>query len=160
MFGKKGQVATEYIVLTGFILIIVTLGFTYSFVTNTQNIKVSQANTALDKMANAADLVYALGPDNVKYIEIVLPRDISVIQDLVVCGDLDQGHNLDCSGEKGGLKIGAIEMQLSMLGSSTSIRRPIRTEVELDRDGEMTILAGRHIMKVYWCEEKICIERA
>ncbi len=164
MFGNKGQVATEYILLTGFILIIVTLIFTYSFVTNTQNIKISQANTAIDKLANAADLVYALGPDNVKIVQVVFPKDIITLEDLAVCVNGDQDYDIDCSA-KGGIRVGAIEMQVSMLGTSTNIRRPIKSEIEIDFPvGEsIPITAGVHRVKVYWCDsniERICLKRA
>jgi len=134
MFGRKAQVATEYLIITGFILVAVTIIFTYSYVTNNQSIKINQANNALDRIVNAADLVYALGPENVQYIWVSFPRDLENIQDISVCtDDGSQGHNIDCSSQ-GGVKTGAVEMELSLIGGVSKIARPAKTEIELDNE--------------------------
>ncbi len=183
MVGKKGQVATEYLIITGFILVIVTVVFVYSFVSNNQNIKTSQANNSLDKLVNKADLVYALGPDNNQFVDITLPWDIQSLRDVTICNNLEQGHNIDCSA-RGGVKRGAIEMQVSLIGGISTIGRTAKAEIEFDiaYDGRspegcgeggpacdnpagthpklLFTSEGKQIVKVYWCGEKICLQRA
>jgi len=174
MFKAKGQVATEYIMITGFVLVAVTLIFTYSYVTNNQNIKITQANNALDKIVNKADLVYALGPDNNQFVEVTFPRDLAgdKIIDLVVCDDGHQAHyglgEESCVGHDG-VSVGALEMQLNLLGGTSLIRRPAKGEIEIDvpPSGYLNSLTydggpneGTYLIKVYWCGEKICLERA
>jgi len=170
MFGKKGQIATEYIIITGFILVVVTIIFTYSYVTNTQSIKISQANNALDKLINKADLVYALGPDNNQFVDITWPKDVTALQDITICNNGDNEHfglgavNA-CSG-RGGVKSGAIELELGLIAGTSTVARPAKGEIELDigihylEDEDIPITEGLHKVKVYWCEEKICLKRA
>jgi len=178
MFGRKAQVATEYLIITAFILVIVTMIFTYSYVTNNENIKVSQANNALDKLINKADLVYALGPDNNKFVEVTFPRGIEALQDITICNDPGQGHNQDCT-DFDGVKAGALEMQVSLVAGTSSIKRPAKAEIELNIYGpdgpdpedlpdpdkritatDGTASEGTYRIKVFWCGEKICLERA
>ncbi|MFA4855884.1 MAG: hypothetical protein WC634_04860 [archaeon] len=172
MFGKKGQVATEYLIITGFSLVMVTLIFSYSYISNNENIRVSQANTALDRMVNAADLVYALGPDNNQFVEIEFPVGTIALQDITLCNDPDlgQGHNLDCGED--GAKLGALEATVELLGGNSIISRGAKANIELDIYGDppvppnpvpderVTATGGRQNVKVYWCGNKICFKRA
>lgn len=156
--GKKGQISSEYLLITGFILVIVTIIFSYSFISNNQNIAISQANTALDKMANAADLVYALGPENTKFIDVVFPVGTELVQDITVCNDTSfQNHDMDCS-THGGVKFGGIKMQVSLLGGRIDITRPVKAEPELDTGVAFPKTDGVYRLKVYWCGEKICLQ--
>ena len=172
MFGKKGQVATEYLLITGFSLVFVTLIFSYSYISNNENIKVSLANTALDKMVNAAGFVYALGPDNNQFVEIEFPVGTIALRDITLCNDLGlgQGHNIDCG--ENGAKLGALEATVGLLGGNSIISRGAKASIELDIYGDppvppnpdpderVTVTSGRQNVKVYWCENKICFKRA
>lgn len=164
MFAQKAQVSTEYLLITGFILVIVTIIFTYSFVSSNQNIKASQASNALDRMANAADLVYALGPENTKYIEVAFPRDTIALRDIAICENGDNEHaglgETACYGTgQNGVKAGAIEMQVNMVGGIAAISRSTKAEVELDVTESIPATEGFYRIKVYWCGEKICLKR-
>jgi len=167
MFAEKAQVATEYIIITGFILVIVTTIFAYSYVSNDQSIKISQANNSLDKLVNKADFVYALGPDNNQIVEVTFPMGITLIQDITVCNkDNHQQHyddsEISCQGYDG-VKLGAIEMQLNLIAGVSTIRRPAKAEIELDGfeaiDKDIEPVEGTRRIKVFWCGEKICLKR-
>ncbi len=167
MNKEKAQVATEYLLITGFILIIVTIIFSYVYISNNQNIKISQANTSLDKMINAADIVYALGPGNVQYVKVIFPQGIRSIQDITICESGAQEHNQVCVAPDV-VKFGAIEMEIELLGGNRTIKRGAKAELELDG----TIPAGERIeaitgvqrIKVEWCDStidnKICLKKA
>ncbi len=159
MDKKKAQVATEYLLITGFILVAVTLIFAYAYISNNQRIKISQTSTALDKMVNAADLVYALGPGNIQYVEATFPRGIESINDITVCEDGTQGYDQVCE-THGGPKFGAIEIELELFGGSTTITRGAKTELELDDADAIPAIAGVHRIKVEWCGNKICLKSA
>jgi len=175
MIGKKGQVSTEYMVVTGFILAVVTVIFAYSYVSNSETIKVNQASNALDRMVNKADLVYALGPDNNHFVFVTFPEGVQMIQDVTICANGDNVHygegESSCQGPgQGYVTAGAIEMQLSHLAGVSKISRPARAEIELDVKNAVDLTdifnppnssgATRIRLKVYWCGEKICIARA
>jgi len=177
MFAEKAQIATEYIIITGFILVVVTIIFTYSYVTNNQSIRINQANNALDKMVNAADFIYAVGHDNNQFIDVTFPRDIKSIQDITICDDGSttwQDHYeppaTSCN-DPAYVKAGALEIQLTLIGGDSSISRAAKAEIELELyqpteipaepdDKRVKATEGRHRLKVYWCEEKICFKRA
>ncbi len=163
MNNEKAQVATEYIIITGFILAVVTIIFAYAYISNNENIKVNQASTALDKMVNAANLVYALGPGNIQYIEVTFPQGITEIQDVTVCNSGIQNYNQDCT-EEDGVNFGAIEMTAELLSGETSIMRGAKTELELDgeipEDERIPENAGVYRIKIEWCDDKICLKSA
>ena len=163
MKKEKAQVATEYLLITGFILVAVTLIFAYAYISNSQNIKISQTSTALDKMVNAADLVYALGPGNIQYVEVVFPQGITEIKDITVCESGVQGPTEICA-MPDSVDFGAIEMTLNLFGGDTTITRGSRAELELDGTiplGEQILATvGVHRIKVEWCDDKICLKSA
>lgn len=166
MFAEKAQVATEYVIITGFILVVVTVIFAYSYVSNDQSIKTSQANNSLDKMVNKADFVYALGPDNNQIADVAFPRGIILIKDITVCQDGYQQHydagQISCEGHNG-VKVGAIEMQLNLVAGISTIRRPAKAEIEIDGfwsfGKDINAVEGVHRIKAFWCGQKICLKR-
>ena len=166
MKKEKAQVATEYLMITGFILVAITLIFAYAYISNSQNIKISQASTAFDKMINAADIVYALGPGNIQYIEVIFPQGILSIQDITVCENGVQTHNDPCTGSEA--DFGAIEMGMELFGRDTTIIRGSKAELELDETiptlERIPATAGMHKIKVEWCDseidDKICLKSA
>lgn len=185
MTGRKAQVATEYLLITAFVLIAVTIIFTYSYVTNTQSIKVEQASLALDKLTNKADLVYALGPDNNQFVDVTLPRDVISLNDLTICDGGTLDYDADCSATGETVQRGAIEIKVGLLGGSSALRRPAKGEIELDifYDPDTTknpelckqkdlietnvcteVDEGTYRVKVYWCDpatsDAICLKRA
>ena len=164
---KRGQVSLEYLVLTGFILAVVAVLFSYSYISNSETIKVNQANTALDKLVNKADLVYALGPDNNHFVFVTFPIGIESIQDVTVCSNGYQQHYgegvASCSGAgQAPVTAGGIEMGVSLIGGHATISRPSKAEIEMDGfAGEGIVASGTSIrVKVFWCGEKICLKRA
>ena len=171
MKKKKAQASTEYLLITGFILVAVTLIFSYAYISNNQNIKISQTSTALDKMVNAADIVYALGPGNIQYVEVTFPQGIEEIYDITVCnegvgGSVEQGSNKDCGDD--GADFGAIKMELELFGGNTVITRGSKAELELDGTipvkKQIQATTGVHRIKVDWCDSennnKICLKSA
>jgi uncharacterized protein (UPF0333 family) len=173
MIGNKGQVATEYLMITGFILVAVMLIFSYSYISNNQNIRISQANTSIDRLVNAADLVYALGPDNNQFVEIEFPVGTVKLEDITVCTNPSngQGHNIDCGAE--GAKFGALELTVELIAGNSTVSRGARSDIELDIYGDPPVIpqspeqderiaasGGAQKVKVYWCETKICLKRA
>jgi len=173
MLRERAQVATEYLIVTGFILAVVTVIFAYSYISNSETMKVNLANNALDRLVNKADLVYALGPDNVHFVDIAFPRGIQSIQDITICTDGYQQHYDDseesCPEEHGRVLRGAIGVRLGLIGGTSTISRPARAEIELDgfeatgpggTSESIEAVEGRQRVKVYWCGSKICLKRA
>ena len=159
MKNEKAQAATEYLLITGFILVAVTLIFSYAYISNNQNIKISQTSTALDKMVNAADIVYALGPGNIQYVEVTFPQGIKEIYDITVCENGVQSHNDLCAGSEA--DFGAIEMKMELFNGNTVITRGSKAELELDTELDtIPATTGVHKIKVEWCDDKICLKSA
>lgn len=74
--GEKGQVSTEYLVITAFLLAVIGIIFSYALVTLSENAKLSRVDDAVDTLANAANQVSALGPGNTVYVNVDVPNDI------------------------------------------------------------------------------------
>lgn len=75
--NKKAQVAIEYIILVSFILFIISIATAYAVFTYYENVKISSVRNTVLSMETAANQVYALGPGNVIFRDIVLPAGVS-----------------------------------------------------------------------------------
>ena len=72
-FGRA-QVALEYLLLIGLIIVTTVPFFYYSSTTMMQNIKMNEAITAVNKIVETADFLYALGPGSQEEILVKFPR--------------------------------------------------------------------------------------
>ncbi len=71
---KKAQVSTEYLVLVGFLLVLITVLSSYALFSYSETNKTTQANNALIKLKNSAENIYAFGPGNKDVVKIFLPQ--------------------------------------------------------------------------------------
>ena len=72
----RAQVSVEYLMVIGVALVIVLPLFYYAISESTNNIKLNQAEDAVNTIAKAADSVYSLGPGTKKYVDIVIPGGV------------------------------------------------------------------------------------
>ena len=84
-FTSKGQVATEYMLLIGFLLAIVGVASAYALFFYIESFKVSEARNTVTLLAETADQVYAWGPGNALTVNVTLP---SGVQEICVKGNL------------------------------------------------------------------------
>ena len=75
--SRKAQVAIEYIILVAFLLFIISIATAYAMFTYYENVKISSVRNTVFTMEKAANQVYALGPGNVIFADIVLPAGVS-----------------------------------------------------------------------------------
>ena len=75
----KAQVSIEYILLIGLIIAAITPLFYYSISTITQNTKMNRAYSLVNKIADTADMLYALGPGSQEVIVIEIPGGVESI---------------------------------------------------------------------------------
>ncbi len=73
----KAQAALEYVIITGAILIIVISLFYYSSNKAKSDIKLNQAQDAVNALAKASNNVYSLGPGSRDYIWITIPESVA-----------------------------------------------------------------------------------
>ncbi|MCX6798476.1 MAG: hypothetical protein NTW59_00030 [Candidatus Diapherotrites archaeon] len=170
----RGQIATEYLIVTGFILALVTVIFGYSYVNYDQNIKINQANAVLDMLVNKADYVYALGPDNNQFAEVLIPSNVSTVRVTNLCNSdgaqetcvTGAEESCDCRTgvDHGGVKRSALEIVADLVGGPTMIGRIAKTPIVLRNDlqgnrfpctGEQgdplrVYCDGKFRIKVYW----------
>ncbi|MBI2597938.1 MAG: hypothetical protein HYW50_01950 [Candidatus Diapherotrites archaeon] len=76
-WATKAQIALEYLLITGFLLIAAGIIFIYSITILDQNLRFAKADKALQELASAADRVSDLGPGNKVFVELELPTDIA-----------------------------------------------------------------------------------
>ncbi len=76
-FGKsKGQVATEYLILTGTLLLIIAVSATYALTIYNSTISNFHMNDSINEIKEATNYVAALGPGNSLVVEIELPDGV------------------------------------------------------------------------------------
>lgn len=73
---KNAQIALEYLVIAGFLLLATGVIFVYSIINLDQNFRLVKADTALSKLSSAAETVSSRGPGNALYVDISLPNEI------------------------------------------------------------------------------------
>ena len=73
-FGQRAQVAFEYLVITGFLLLIAAILFGFSLFSFNENSRVAQAQEAVNRISANADLVASLGEGSRVYFEITVPN--------------------------------------------------------------------------------------
>ncbi len=72
----KGQVAVEYLLLGGFLLLFVGTFVGYSLNLYYDSVKASALNDSMVSLRDAANKVYSLGKDNVIVVQVNLPDDV------------------------------------------------------------------------------------
>jgi hypothetical protein len=132
----RAQIATEYLIITIFLLAIITITFAYSFINYNQNINITQANNAIDALINKADYVYSLGPENSQFTWITLPvgtQSISITHICTTAGQQPPGQNCPVGDP---IKFSAINLTVSLLGGPATISWPSKAKLELVPDDE------------------------
>ncbi len=144
--GKKAQVATEYLMLTAFILISVAIIFVFSFINYSQNMRVAKASETLSKLANAVDDVYVSGEGNSRFVNLSLPDGLKELKIVHKCGypPPNQGSLVECKDKLGvpsisydDVNFSAISITVQLIGGDSEIMRETRAKIlgELgDRD--------------------------
>ena len=160
MLWKRAQIAMEYLIITIFLLAIITITFAYSFINYNQNIMITQANNAIDSLINKADYVYSLGPENSQFTWITLPigtQSVSITHICTTAGQLLPGQ--DCPvGDP--IKFSAINLTISLLGGPATISWPSKSPLEIVSDplpdkpfpctSDPTFCDGTYKIRVCW----------
>ena len=134
MLGSRAQVGTEYVVITAFLLIIITAIFTYSYVTQDQEIKISQANNVLDEISNKIAFVYALGEGNSKIAEVSIPGNVLSATIVHKCVNGEQGEGDTFCDDKDGIRFSALQMTVALMAGETAITRVAKYRLVFEND--------------------------
>ncbi len=118
----KAQASTEYIMIIGMVLVITIPLFYYAMRESNVNIKLNNAEDAVNTLARAADVVYSIGPGTTKYVWVNMPKGV-------------ESYSLD---EKNVL------IQVSIFGSVSDIH----ASTKVDLIGDIPISPGRHKIRV------------
>lgn len=136
MEGKKAQIAMEYLILTGFILVAVALIFSFSFINYNQNIRVAKTGEALAKLANAVDDVYTRGEGNTRFVKITWPdgmKKISIVHKCVEGRGVNQGTLSQCSNPDSDsydfVEFSAIVLEVQLLSQDTTVMEGTRAKI-------------------------------
>jgi uncharacterized protein (UPF0333 family) len=126
---SRAQVGLEYLVLVAFLLVIIGFVFSYALTSYQMNSDVANMKSAVDSLASSANQVYALGPGNIMYVQIVLSENI-------------QSYSL--SGK-------TVSYTALVMGSSTEFY----SETKPNLEGSLPISSGRHIIKIESLENSV-----
>ena len=176
---KKAQVSVEYLLLTVFALIIVVVIFALAMMSSDQSIKARQIGESLDNLTKTADLVYALGQNNVLFTEVTWPQEagpMSIIHKCRAASGEDGSlpgcgggtTEADCSttacvcttGQAGGcqipfdcLKYSAIKVTTSLFGAGNDYVYPSRAKLCIQNAVDPFFVNGtKYNVKVSWTD--------
>ena len=76
---KRGQVATEYLLLVGIAFLAIIPIFYYSISSSAKTVRFNEAEDFVTTISKTADRVYALGPGSQDYIKVTIPGDTKEI---------------------------------------------------------------------------------
>ncbi|MCR4334996.1 MAG: hypothetical protein NUV57_00475 [archaeon] len=77
---SKGQVAIEYLVITGFVLLIAGILFSVALFFFNENSSFAKADAAVSEIVANADWVASLGNGSTVFFEVNIPDNIQVFQ--------------------------------------------------------------------------------
>ncbi|MBI4154810.1 class III signal peptide-containing protein [Candidatus Woesearchaeota archaeon] len=80
---KRGQASVEYLILVGIMLALLIPLFYYSLTEISNNLRISQAENAVNLIAGKIDNIYTLGQGNRETVKIIIPKgtvSLGVIQ--------------------------------------------------------------------------------
>ncbi len=72
----RGQIATEYLIILGVVLLALIPIFYYALSESNRTTRINQASDAVTTIARKAEAVYALGPGSRDYVWISVPSGI------------------------------------------------------------------------------------
>ncbi len=173
MLERRAQIGTEYLIVTGFILLIVVVIFGFAFVNQDQSIKTSQANTLLDTLANKADYVYALGQGNSQIAIVTIPSGIQQGSMGIVHKCTDGSQTLPggtCPGGDSGIDFSAIQLAMGFFSGQATLTRTAKGPLSFENDDDenpfpcsqdASFCQGRYKIRVYWQQgqEKVSLKR-
>lgn len=73
---KRGQLGIEYVILTGLLLIFFIPVIHYALTESNKNVKVSQLESMINRLAKASDAIYTLGPGSSEIIVVTVPKGV------------------------------------------------------------------------------------
>ncbi|MAG18251.1 MAG: hypothetical protein CL944_02135 [Candidatus Diapherotrites archaeon] len=73
---QRGQVALEYLVITGFVLLIVGILVGFAFFSFNQNAQIVKASKSVSEITNTADLVASFGEGSTIVFEVDIPSEV------------------------------------------------------------------------------------
>ncbi|GEM_PF-3906688 len=167
---QKAQASVEYLLLTAFMLVIIVAIFAVSLITSDQNIKTRQISESLNQLVQTADLVYAMGKNNVLFTEVIWPVEVQSISVLHLCktnaelsgcsGPATQTAACNaCAPAAGGcgmdsdcIKVSAIKLTSSTLGGADGLIYPSKAKLSILDPANFLATNARHAVKVSWTD--------
>ncbi|MFO8016012.1 MAG: hypothetical protein R6U32_02825 [Candidatus Woesearchaeota archaeon] len=74
---NKGQASMEYLMVVGLVLVVMIPVFYYAVTESGTQVRLNQADDAVNSIAKTADSVYALGPGSRDHVRISVPAGVS-----------------------------------------------------------------------------------
>jgi len=161
--AERAQIALEYFILTVFILVAVSMIFTFSFLNFDQNSTIVIANETMSKLSKAVNVIYARGEGNTTFVNISLPNGLESIEILHKCKypPPGQGSLSECKDSSGGaagyedVNFSIIKMNVRLLGGTSTTLRKTNAVIWEDI-GEIALASyagSKYTVRVSWNDQ-------
>jgi hypothetical protein len=81
----RGQASVEYLILTGFLLLLVGFGFAYAVMSYNDAVRLSQMDQATKRFKFAIEQIHAGGRGNQRMVDVTMPERMTDINVLHIC---------------------------------------------------------------------------
>jgi hypothetical protein len=136
----------EYLITTSFLLLVTGIIFAYALFIYTDSTDRSTANSAVSTIVNTIDQVLALGPENVLYTEVEIPKNVDSI--------LTEDSSIN--------SVTAFVIKLQTSSGITEISRTAKGLFTVDDTAKcMLQKQGRYTVRVAWLPPngpKVCVD--
>jgi uncharacterized protein (UPF0333 family) len=120
---KNAQVGIEYIILVSVLLLFLIPVITYALNESALNIRISQLENSLRRVAKGVNTVYALGPGAQEIVTVTLPKGIesslvqnkSILVTAGILGGISEIHYATVAEVAGSFPIGAGTYRIRVL---------------------------------------------
>ena len=130
MNGKRAQVALEQLLLTGFVLLSVSMVFGVAAITYDENIQTAKANDALHRIVDKTNDIYRLGRGNVAFVNVAFPSGASSIDIVHKCiSDSSQGESCPLGDDD--INFSALSITLNYIGGEATIIEETQAKLAL-----------------------------
>ena len=137
---RRGQVAIEYMMIVGLVLLVLIPVAYYSLKEIQTSTIQNSAEDAVRTLAIAADEVYALGPGSRKLVEVNVPEGVVQVE-------------IGCPGTCQEIEERKIMLTISIYGNEADIFARAKSQVQ----GSISISSGRKSVEVVACESYVSI---
>ena len=150
MGEKRGQVALEQLVITGFVMVSVAIVFSVAVVNYEGSVQTAKANDALLRMVGKADEIYRLGEGHSSFVNVSFPTGTQELYVIHKC-TFDKSQGANCPLGDNDINFSALGLRMNYIGGeSDNLVESKAKLVLMNFDGGGDIWGSSQTIRIGW----------